>query len=42
MKLSIRYLKWRDGRPRWEPGPTLRAKGWKGRDLKSEQGEWLE
>jgi hypothetical protein len=42
MKLSIRYLKWRAGRPRWEPGPTLRAKGWKGRDLKDEQGTWLE
>ena len=34
------YLKWRDGRPRWEPGPTLRAAGWKGADLR-EDGVWL-
>lgn len=42
MKLNVRYLKWRDGRPRWEPGPTLRGKGWKGRDLRSDSGEWLD
>lgn len=41
MKLSVPYLKLRDGRPRWEPGPRLRAKGWKGRDLKDEAGRWL-
>lgn len=42
MKLNVTYLKWRDGHPRWEPGPQLRAKGWKGRDLKAaETGEWL-
>lgn len=41
MKLEIPYLKMRDGRPRWEPGPGLRAKGFKGRDLKSENGDWL-
>jgi hypothetical protein len=35
------YLKWRDGRPRWEPGPMLRGKGHKGRDLKDEHGRWL-
>lgn len=35
------YLKWRDGRPRWEPGPTVRAKGWVGRDLKDEADNWL-
>ena len=35
------YLKWRDGRPRWEPGPKLRARGWKGRDLKDDIGQWL-
>ncbi|MFA7504264.1 MAG: tyrosine-type recombinase/integrase [Burkholderiaceae bacterium] len=38
---SVPYLKWRDGRPRWEPGPRLRAKGFKGRDLKDEAGRWL-
>ena len=42
MKLKIPYLKWRAGRPRWEPGPTLRDKGWKGRDLRNEAGNWLD
>lgn len=41
MRLSIPYLKMRDGRPRWEPGPGLRAKGFKGRDLKNQNGGWL-
>ena len=36
-----RYFKWRDGRPRWEPGPGLRAKGWKGQNLQDEDGRWL-
>lgn len=35
------YLKWREGRPRWEPGPGLRKAGWKGRDLREEGGGWL-
>lgn len=34
------YLKWRDGRPRWEPGPRLRH-AFKARDLKTAEGEWL-
>lgn len=34
------YLKWRDGRPRWEPGPGLRDKGFHGRDLKDDAGRW--
>ena len=34
-------LKWRDGRPRWEPGPAARGLGFKGRDLKDEAGQWL-
>lgn len=38
---SIPYFKWRGGRPRWEPGPSLRARGFKGRDLKDASGEWL-
>lgn len=37
----IPYFKWRDGRPRWEPGPALRARGHKGRDLKDASGAWL-
>lgn len=36
------YFKWRGGRPRWEPGPRLRRKGWKGRDLKDDAGQWLD
>lgn len=35
------YFKWRGGRPRWEPGPTIRARGFKGRDLKDASGAWL-
>ncbi len=35
------YLKWREGRPRWEPGPKLRHGGWRGRDLKRDNGDWL-
>lgn len=41
MKLSIPYLKLRNGRPRWEPGPGLRAAGFAGRDLKDDFGDWL-
>lgn len=34
--------KYRDGRPRWEPGPSLRQAGWKGYDLKdAATGAWL-
>lgn len=42
MKIDVPYLKWRDGRPRWEPGPKLRAAGFKGRDLKDSGGGWLD
>lgn len=38
----VPYLNWRDGRPRWEPGPALRRRGWKGRDLKDGRGNWLD
>lgn len=34
------YLKWRDGRPRWEPGPRLRH-AFKARDLKNDDGKFL-
>lgn len=33
---------WRDGRPRWIAQPALREAGWKGGDLKSPRGEWLD
>jgi len=35
------YLKWRNGRPRWEPGPGLRRAGFKGRNLQDDNGDWL-
>lgn len=35
------YLKWRDGRPRWEPGPGLRKSGHQGRDLRYPDGGWM-
>lgn len=41
-RASVKYLKWRNGRPRWEPGPSLRARGVKGRDLKNKDGDWLD
>ncbi len=39
--IRVPYLAFRDGRPRWIPGPRLRASGFKGRDLKDAQGRWL-
>lgn len=42
MKTHTPYLKWRVGRPRWEPGPGLRAAGFPGRDLKDGAGRWLD
>lgn len=43
MKIRVPYLKFKKhGRGlRWEPGPRLRAAGFKGRDLKDEAGQWL-
>ena len=38
---KIRYIAWRHGRPRFEPSPTLRAKGYSGHDLKTPDGEWM-
>lgn len=34
-------LKWRDGRPRWEPSPASRAVGLRGMDLRDLEGRWL-
>lgn len=34
------HIAWRDGRPRFSPGPELRAAGHKGRDLRHEDGRW--
>lgn len=34
-------LKWRNGRPRWEPSATLRRLGVRGMDLKNLDGTWI-
>lgn len=39
---SVPYLKLRDGRPRWEPGPGVRRLGFRGADLKDPNGAWLD
>lgn len=38
---KIAYVAWRNGRPRFEPSPTLRERGYKGEDLKTGDGEWM-
>ncbi|MCF1478170.1 tyrosine-type recombinase/integrase [Agrobacterium vitis] len=38
---KIRYVAWRNGRPRFNPSETLRARGHAGQDLKDEAGNWL-
>lgn len=35
-------LKWRDGRPRWEPSPANRACGFRGVDLRDSDGVWMD
>ncbi len=35
------FFKWRDGRPRWEPSPRLRELGYRARDLKNDDGAWM-
>jgi hypothetical protein len=42
IKVSIAHVSWRRGRPRFEPGPALRAMGYEGRDLKDSAGRWLD
>lgn len=43
MKAIVRlpYVKWREGRPRWEPNARLAKAGWKGEDLRHPDGRWL-
>ena len=41
VEIKIPHVVWRDGRPRFVPGPKLRALGYKGEDLKDEAGAWL-
>lgn len=41
MSMKIKHIAWRDGRPRFEPGPALRQLGYKGQDLRHSNGEWF-
>lgn len=41
MQYTAKYLSWRAGRPRWIPGETIRKRGFKGRDLKYDDGTWM-
>lgn len=41
MSHGVPLLYWRNGRPRWEPGPSLRKRGWKGCNLVNQAGEFL-
>lgn len=41
MTHGVSYFNWRHGKPRWEPGPALRKRGAKGRDLKDVSGRWF-
>lgn len=40
-KISIAHCVWRDGRPRFVPGPGLRRLGFRGQDLKHPDGRWF-
>lgn len=39
--VKIPHVSWRDGRPRFNPGPELRAMGFRGEDLKTPGGAWF-
>lgn len=41
MKVKIKHIEWREGRPRFKPGPGLREKGHKPQDLKHPNGRWF-
>jgi integrase len=40
-KIELPYVAWRDGRPRFVPGARERAMGFKGQDLKHDDGRWF-
>jgi integrase len=43
LKINITHVKWRGGRPRFEPGPKVRALGFKGEDLRyGPSGAWFD
>ncbi len=39
-KSSHPHVAWRDGRPRFQPGRDLRDQGFKGKDLRHDDGRW--
>nr|WP_321457260.1 hypothetical protein [uncultured Cohaesibacter sp.] len=39
--IKIPFVVWREGRPRFVPGPGVRALGYSGKDLKHPDGTWL-
>lgn len=41
MSHGVPFFIWRGGRPRWNPSPRLRRLGFRGKDLKGEDGAWL-
>lgn len=38
---KIKYVTWRNGRPRFSPSATLRAAGFEGKDLRNAEGRWM-
>jgi Phage integrase family len=44
MKITVRipHVSWRDGRPRFNPGPKMRALGYRGEDLRHAGGAWFD
>lgn len=40
-KIKLPYVAWRDGRPRFVPGARERSMGFKGQDLKHDDGRWF-
>jgi integrase len=40
-KIELPYVAWRQGRPRFVPGERERALGYKGQDLKHDDGRWF-
>jgi integrase len=41
LTVSITHVAWREGRPRFVPGPKLRKIGFKGEDLRHGDGNWF-
>ncbi len=38
---KIKYVSWRNGRPRFSPSARLRAAGFEGKDLRNAEGRWM-